>query len=280
MMNRELEYRNYFWQKIEMALDTCVPAYVKNAINYSGYENPMSLKQIDASKINNIQNFVRSPIYKKVVKGNAEDFFGIFYADDPESFEFSDGDIVLILGTANLLRNDTKLFNTKKRHNIIDSGSCNSGQSEAPSADEPVSQYDENREKSYIRAKIFTWTQKKKNILPSEILKNFNAIEIKINLRRKEDSNFMIASIKCPESGCESVTRFQKRKKSSQPDQLEWSISNFVRHLSNHYEHSDCPSRKRCRRNEKNSNVDSGENSDYSEDDEASGSSSNDDSDH
>lgn len=226
-------YNSYFWKKIEAEMDTFVPLHVKNILYYTGFANPVSFKRINRDGLIKITNFVRSPKYGRVVQNEKrENYFGFFYQDDTENFEFSIGDEELILGIVDKLVNKPALFKSTQPSSAPFRVRRNF---EEESQDTEAETYIKNREISTLKKKINIWQTSKSQILSAEVKRQLSAITLNILFEYPNNREMdFYAEISCIEPSCTiKIIRFHRR--SSRRGKKEWCISNYTRHLATHY---------------------------------------------
>lgn len=102
-----------FWEKLEADLDCPIPNFIKNGFTMAGYAHPIAFKAITDEHISRTEQFIREKTFN-IVHQNLHDsisekkcevlvddelmrdYFGNLYAEDPASFEFEAGDVLLI----------------------------------------------------------------------------------------------------------------------------------------------------------------------------------------
>lgn len=105
-INQFLSWFKIFFYVYKMDfLDSCqklgtvpIPLYMKNALLYTNYANKVSFSSLSLSSFTEIQEFMRNNFCKIIpTHAKKKDFYGIFFQDDHENFQFSPGDGALIL---------------------------------------------------------------------------------------------------------------------------------------------------------------------------------------
>lgn len=260
--DKEENYKKYFWNEIETKLRTCVPMYMKNAINFSGNANPISFKTLNKGSFDYLTEFVKSNLYKRIVTENSVEFYGIFFKDDPENFEFTPGDVNQILGIVDILKQESTFFTEKKQKVTLprtlpsdspkpQSSSVQSDESSKDSSPDELTNYIKNREIAEIKKKIAVWGKKKNKSFPEYIINALPHVEISINKEKKNSRDFYVAVIPCPEQSCPKNTTFSKEIDES-IEKNHWSISNFTRHVKHHFPG---PQRKRTKKTQRSRRV-------------------------
>lgn len=107
------------WTTIENDLCIQVPNHLKNALNFCGFGNPISIKLITSNAVDDVEKFVRQKLPGIILKHNKnvrdlKDYFGEVYAGDPTSFEIHFGERMLIEKIVEFVKNkDVTYFKTR-----------------------------------------------------------------------------------------------------------------------------------------------------------------------
>lgn len=92
-----------FLKNIEDLAGVKIPLHVKNALIHTNYSNHISFPKLKKEDLNEIEDFVKKNIYKAIPENaKKEDYYGIFFQDDPLNFQFLPGESVLIIELVNL----------------------------------------------------------------------------------------------------------------------------------------------------------------------------------
>lgn len=104
------ENENMFWNLLEGARKVSLPVHIKNILKLNNLDNPFSFQGINEDTFNELETFARE-IMKEVLD-DTEDlklFYGIFHKM-PEKFKFSVGDRLLILSLVKFVKEQNENF--------------------------------------------------------------------------------------------------------------------------------------------------------------------------
>lgn len=103
----------HFWNEVEKILKCSFPKYIKNLMSIRGFDNKISILELDNTDINDIENFVRDDLKTFLPENaNPRDFYGL-YENNKKNFKFLPGHIKLIFGFKTCLQNNSEDFSEK-----------------------------------------------------------------------------------------------------------------------------------------------------------------------
>ncbi|KAJ8668018.1 hypothetical protein QAD02_009681 [Eretmocerus hayati] len=113
MENPDLEEaRCNFWSAIERyMIGYPIPMYIKNILKLRHIDNRITLKSYDRDIVNELEIFVQSDAYKKMIPPGADliDYYGFFHAN-PSAFGFSLGHEALLMRIIKLCKEEEDTF--------------------------------------------------------------------------------------------------------------------------------------------------------------------------
>lgn len=103
MMDENCFENNKFWKSLEYHIGFEIPTFIKINLEFSGYNNPLSIQSIDETTIVQIEKNTKE-IFKRVFPNATElqkkKIFDIFH-ESPDQFRFFSGHRTLIIELAN-----------------------------------------------------------------------------------------------------------------------------------------------------------------------------------
>ncbi|KAB0796324.1 hypothetical protein PPYR_10385 [Photinus pyralis] len=253
------------WQNIEKTTNIIFPPYLKNLMTAFGFDNEISISAFAEDDIPKLENFALT-VLPLILPENCSSeekkkYFGIFYANI-KNFQIVDGHKKLLIKLINYYTSKnseknsvqkpkskrqkqtiSKILDTPDaRPDDIPEGGADNSKSQTPlslpSSNETIN---EKEEKTKIRQMCLKWLVSYKENLPpnkdsiKEIISSHLDSKIDYNIRvyttPQSAVNCAIAYLTC--SFCKADIKIVNAIKENK---TYWTLSNFFKHIRNHYD--------------------------------------------
>lgn len=103
-----------FWELIQKKLGCSIPRYIVNILTLQGYDNALSLLEMNIDDICQLEEYARSDKFLKRIPKDAtlKDYLGTFH-DAQKEFELIPGHRKLLLQVVNFVTNNFKAKGTR-----------------------------------------------------------------------------------------------------------------------------------------------------------------------
>lgn len=106
-----------FWDTIEQKTGSIIPSYIRNVLNLSGFNSPMSVSLLDDVDLMDIEKSIQEGRMKKMIPENDKTFFGPFFTSS--TFYFPAGYKKVLLKISEYIRlNGSENIMTTKIGNL------------------------------------------------------------------------------------------------------------------------------------------------------------------
>lgn len=102
--NQNFNEMSDFWKIVEVNTGICLPTYLKNTLQCSGYNDASSIKSITPDDIDSLEKFAREDMQDYISeKDNKEDYYHVFH-DKIDKFKIVKGDRVKLMDVVEFVK--------------------------------------------------------------------------------------------------------------------------------------------------------------------------------